>query len=493
MKTLEEIITWLKTPYHNSVLLVEVSEVQGGASTLYLSSKPYVTSPSDTQPNTRYDPCVVGGVSFNESLSTTNTVNISYGDIEVDNTNGVKDAWFDYIMANRPVNIFIGDVSWPRTDFRNIFSGILEDITSRGLSSINLVIFDKLQKLNGPISEALLPQVNTTTDVTIPVVFGEVFNITPIVTDTIVNTLEYQVHTGAIEDIIEVRDNGVPVSITKNVGAGKFSLNQNLYGQITCSVQGHKSPTYYNDVANLVKEIVKNYGPVDNRFTDADIDLSNFSTFAAANTQPVGIFAQGGDNVLSVANQLASSIGAQVSMSSLGLLRLVKLALPSTGTAYSIGSNDIEDDSVIIQEKPEVSGATKIAYCKNWTTQVGTNIAGGVPSQNLTLFETEWLYETNTNSGVVSSYRLTTEPEEEQTMLLTTASAVAESARRTSLWGTARYIYTVKCYAHLLPVELGDAITLTDSRFGLSAGKTGLAISIARDWLKGRINIGVLI
>ena len=41
-------------------------------------------------------------------------------------------------------------------------------------------------------------------------------------------------------------------------------------------------------------------------------------------------------------------------------------------------------------------------------------------------------------------------------------------------------------------VELGDTWTLTHERLGLSAGKTGLVVSIERDWLKGRCTVGVL-
>ncbi len=492
MKTLAQIIAWLKTPERRPNILVEISGVQGGPATLYLSSKPFVTSTTDTPSNTRYDPCIIGGAKFSENLSLNNTVSISYGDIEIENVGGKRDDWFTYVWANRNISILIGDITWNRTDYRSIFEGVIADISSRNLSTINIVILNKLQKLNNPVSEALLPLVNSITDVIIPTTFGEVFNVTPIVTDNIVNTLEYQVHTGPIENIIEVRDNGVPVSITKNLSQGKFNLNQSPYGTITCSVQGHKNPTYYNDAANLIKQIVKNFGPTATRLTDSDIDLSNFSAFSAANSQSVGIYSSNSENILSVCNQLASSVGGQLTMTSTGLLRLVKLAVPGTGVAYTVSANDIAEDSVTISDKPDVRAATKIGYAKNYTLQQG-NIAAGIPSQNVTLFETDYLYATAVNSTVQSDYRLTVEPDEENTLLNSTAAAEAEATRRNTLWSTARYVYTFKAYPHLLPVELGDAITLYDSRFGLSAGKTGTAISIARDWVDATVTIGVLI
>lgn len=492
MKTLEQIIAWLKTSDYISNIIVEISGVQGAPSTLYLSSKPFVTSSTDTPANQRYDPCIVGGVSFSESLSLTSTISMGYGDIEIENILGSKDTWFDYIWVNRAINIYIGDVTWPRTDYRIIFSGIIADISSRNLSSINLLLTDKLQKLNNPVSETLLPTINTTNDVLIPVTFGEVFNVAPIVTDNVVNTLEYQVHTGTIEDIIEVRDNGIPVSITKNLAAGKFTLNQSPYGQLTCSVQGNKNITYKNNIAGIIKEIVKNYGPTATRLVDADIDLTNFSAFETAHPDSVGIYITNRETVLNVCNQLAASINAQIVMSSVGLLRLIQLDIPGAGANYSISYNDVEANSVVISDKPEVRGATKLAYSKNWTIQDGT-VAAGVPTQNVTLFETEWMYTTITNNTVIVNYILTTAPQEELTLLNKKSEATAEATRRNNLWSTPRYLYTMKAYAHLLPVEIGDSITLTDSRFGLSAGKTGLVVSVSRDWLAGRAIIGVLV
>lgn len=492
MKTLEQIISWLKDPNHISTVLVEILDVPSTGENMYLSNKPFISTATDTPANKSYKPCIIGGISFNEALSLNGSVNISYGDIEIDNVGGTRDTWLDYIWANKVVNIYIGDVTWVRDDFRIIFSGVINDISSRSLSSLNLIITDKLQRLNNPISEELMPTINTTNDILVPITFGEVFNITPTLTDNIINTLEYQVHNGPIEDIIEVRDNGVPVSITKNIAQGKFQLNQSSYGQITCSVQGHKDTLYYSDIANIIHEIVTKYGPANTRFTDYDIDLSNFGTFSAANVQPVGTYIKSGENVLNICNQLASSIGAQLTMTSTGYLRLIKLDIPGSGTNYIIGANDIEEDSISISDKPEIRAATKIGYCKNWTTQQGS-IAAGVPTQNVSLLETEWLYTSTVNSTVQTDYKLTVEPAEESTLLIQKSDAEAESVRRNDLWDTPRFIYSIKAYAHMLPIELGDSVTLTDTRFGLQAGKTGIVINIARNWLSGRITLGVLI
>lgn len=493
MKTIAEMVAWFKTQDHKTTVLIRVYDVPSTGQVLYLSSAPFSTSNTDSPPNTGFIPCVVGGITFNESMSLSNDVSISYGDVEIENTGGVRDAWLNYVWVNKSIEILLGDVTWNLSDFRIAFSGVIADISSRRLSTLNLIISSKLQKANNPISEELMPSTNTNSDILVPLSFGETFNQIPELTDTIINTLQYQVHNGPVENIIEVRDNGVPVSITKDLANGKFTLNQSAYGQITCSVQGHKSGgVYYNDIANIIHEILTKYGPVETRLTDFDIDLSNFGTFATNYPQSVGISVKGGDNILTVCNSIARSIGAQLSVSSTGLIRLVRLALPGSGTTYNISAQDIEEDSISLSDKSEVRAATKLGYAKNWATQEGT-IAAGIPTQNVSLFESEYLFSTVVDSSVKAIYKLTAEPKEEPTLLNSKTAADLEAIRRNALWSVPRYVYTVKGYGHLFPIELGDTIVLTDSRFGLSGSKSGIAVSIARNWLNDRITVGVLV
>ena len=71
--------------------------------------------------------------------------------------------------------------------------------------------------------------------------------------------LKFQVHQGAIERVIETRDNGVVVATTNTLAAGTYVLNQAPVGQITNSVQGDKPTTYGNTIAGLVRRIATAY------------------------------------------------------------------------------------------------------------------------------------------------------------------------------------------------------------------------------------------
>jgi hypothetical protein len=232
-----QFIAWLKDSAAIRCVLVEVNVKSGGVETTrFLSNKGYVTSPTDTPANTRYSPFIAGGVKFTETLSLDGAANLSFGDIEIDNLSGDRDSWLDDVWTNRAIKVFIGDVRWNRTQFRQIFDGIVAGMDTKNRGRINLKISDKLQRLNGPITETKLGGTTANADRLLPLCFGECHNVEPLLINPSVN--EYQVHDGAIEQIIEVRDNGVPVAFTPFLSTGKFRLAKQPSGQITASVQG---------------------------------------------------------------------------------------------------------------------------------------------------------------------------------------------------------------------------------------------------------------
>lgn len=240
MITDTQFTAWLKDQSAIRCVLVEVSVKLAGGSivTRYLSNKAYTTAPTDTPANTTYSARIIGGVNYTRSISLDGTATLSYGDIELNNLDGSLDSWVDDYWANRSISIFLGDVSWPRADFRQVFAGITTGIDMRKRDRLNINISDVLQRLNNPVSEAKVGGSGTLADNLLPLCFGECHNITPILVDGTVN--EYMVHNGPIENIIEVRDNGVPVTFTQYPTTGKFRLAASPAGTITCSVQGAK-------------------------------------------------------------------------------------------------------------------------------------------------------------------------------------------------------------------------------------------------------------
>lgn len=479
-----EFTDWLKKGGRYT-LLVEVDTTVPR----YLSTVAYTTLPTDSPANRVYSPVVSGGVAFTETLPLDGSATLSVGDIELNNDDGLLDSWLDDVWVNKPIRIYIGDVSWVRADFRLIFTGIVDNINSRAANRLNISLRDKLQRLNTPVSETLLGGTTPNKDRLIPLCFGEVHNVEPLLVDPA--TLKYKVHGSAIERLIEVRDNGVPVSINESLIDGTFTLVAQQAGTITCSVQGDKPTTYSNRIADTITRLVTGYGKVSDRLTTADIDTAQFAAFNTAHPQPVGVYLNDRSNVIEVCQQLASSVGAQISMSREGLLRLLKITLPATGTPLVVTPSDYVAKSLEIKERVDVKAAIKVGYCKNHTTQTGLNT--GLPASHKDLFMQEYLSVTAKNQSVADTYKLNTEPVQTDTLLLTESDATAEANRLLTLWQQPRTVYKFVGYSHLLTVPLGQALTLVSPRFGLSEGKTGIVVGIQSDWVSRRVTIEVLI
>jgi lysophospholipase L1-like esterase/chitodextrinase len=484
-------LAWLNNQTALRCILAEVTaNVSGTETTFYLSSKGYVSRSGDTPANTVYFPAIAGGVNVVEEITLDGTASMAYGDLELYNVAGERDGWLDYVWSNRSIKVYIGDLSWPRADFQLIFDGVIADIDSKSRDRVNLKIRDKLERLNSPVSDVKLGGTTPNADNVLPLIFGEVFNVTPLLTNPA--TLEYQVHSGRIAGIIEVRDNGVPItSYTPSLETGKFNLTAAPAGVITVSAQGYATTNigaeYFNTVAELIQIIALNYGKASTRFLSADLDLSNLVAFEGANKQPVGVYINARENVINVIQQMAASVGAVAVMSRLGKLQLLKITFPPTGTPTAITNADIVQDSLRIISRVNVTSSVKLGYCKNWTTQTG--LQTGIPEAHKDLLSNEFLTITRTNNLVSTLYKLDAEPIQRDTLLLATADASAEADRHMDIFKTPRTVFGFELFSQGLFLNLGDAVTLTHPRFNLSAGKTGTVIKLQPDWMTSRVYV----
>ena len=482
---------WLDSDDAMRCVLVEARALVAGVETLrYLSTENYVTGMNDTPANVAYWAVVSGGLKITEKMSLEGSASLSFGDIELDNSDGSLDEWLMDVWDGRPVEVFMGDVRWPRTEFRKLFSGTQARFGARDRGTLNLALRDKLQRLNTPVTDLRLGGIGDNKDRIIPVCFGECHNVEPLLINPV--TLTYQVHTGAIEDIIEVRDNGVPVAYVGDLANGKFSLPAQPSGLVTASIQGDKfAGVYTNRIAPIVRRLATGFGKAADRFAEAEVDGANFAAFDAAHPQPVGLYLYERANVLKACADLAGSVGAQMVPAADGLLRMLKLGPVGLAPLTPTNPSHMAERSLRVADRPPVQAAVKIAYCKNWTVQ--KNLQTGIPEAHKNLFALEWLTRTATDAVVAERYRLSEEPVDAETMLLVEVDALAEATRRLALWSVQRTVFMYTGMPTMMLQQLGSGQLLTDGRFGLAAGKPGQIVGITRDWLEGRITLEVLV
>lgn len=474
---------WLKSQGVKRCSLIEVDT----DSPKFLSTVPYTTLPTDTIPNKPYLPIVDGSFAFTENLSLDGNPSISVGDIELDNKDGMFDDWLNEVWVNRNIRVYIGDVSWKRGDFFLVFNGVVADIGSRSRDKLNIMLRSKLDRLNTPVTESVLGGTTDNAERTLPLTFGECHNISPLLVDPANHV--YQFHQGVAERVIEVRDNGVPVTVIPDLLNGKFTLTASPAGTITASVQG-KTP-YTNTVAGIIRFLATQYGTPEERFTTSDIDEVNFNDFNTKHPQPVGVYLGDRANVLSICQELAASVGAQLTVSNLGKLRLVKIESPSGVGAYTVDLDNYEYNSLSISSRSEVVAGIRLGYCKNWTVQ--ETLDTGIPSNNKDMFAQEWLTVSSRDGVVASVYKLYADPPQSDTLLLKKTDAQAEATRRLSIWKVPRTIFKLTGYSELLQLKLGQSVLLKGGRWGLDEGKLGQVIGLESNWITGRVGVEVMI
>ncbi len=480
---------WLAAPGRMPVVLVDVTASIAGVDTVVrVSSREFVSWPTDSPANVPYLARVDGGVSVNESLPLDlSGSGMSWGDIRLNNLDGELDAWLGWVWANRPVTVRLGDMTWPLSDFQTVFVGVVEDLGCPGRGELALKLRDSLQRLNTPVTETKLGGTTDNKDRLLPLSFGHLFNIEPLLITP--NVHEYRVHSGAVSSIVEVRDQGLPVSITANAAAGTFRLNQRPFGQVTADVVAQVQAV--GNAPALIRLLATQYGKASERFSLAEIDAASFAQMEALCPQPVGLYLSDRDNVLSVCQRLAASVGCMLSVSRLGKLRLVRLGAPA-GSARTVSLPDIVLGSDQLSERPAVVAGVKLGYARNWSAQ-SSGLAGGVPEAHKTLYAEEWQLATQSDAATATAYRLHTEPEQVDTLLVRRTDADAEAGRRLALEKTPRHVVKVTGVAHLLDLTVGDSVTVALARWGLHVGAPGLVVGAKPDWLERRTELEILV
>ena len=490
-------------------MLVQIDVLYNGTATTKYLATAGVTVDTNT-----YAGIIKGGFTLSESINLDYSASISYGDIEITNGNGEYDSWLtsSYVWVNRPIRVYVGGLPAAGAtsvigDFQQVFDGIVSDIDSKDRFTLNFKVRDKLEKLNTTLSETLLGNYyNGTDNVSTlvytnqnnnslrPVCFGEVFNITPLLSDPV--NLHYMVNTVGVESILEVRDNGVPVQFTQAapVPAGSFRLLQSPVGTITCSVQGTKvlvdtstgalSAGYSPTASNTILTILRSYGKT---LGVSEIDLASFTSLGS---QSVGVYLAERTNVLQVCQDISKDCGLALSVNRLGKVRLVDVVIPSS-SSWTITESDILLNTLAISKKPDIIAGVKLGYSRNYTQQ--PNLLTAIPQQHKDFFASEYTESLQKDDTVKSAYSISVEPELDPTYLIDAAEVDAVALKRLNLFKIPRKVYKMTATARLLNAQLGEGVLLSNiSRFGLT-NNMGLIISTSPNWVRGTIELEVLV
>lgn len=503
------------------VEIIAATDAIGTTTTLRFSSGDgFTTEPSETPPNTFYEPRLKQPAMMRRDIyssgTTTGQSSIGYGEIVLVNNDGGLDSLIDYGFDGRSVTIRYGldDAAYP-AGFSTIFVGTMEQPEFRW-SEVSIKIRDRQDELaskqiqttkyagNNSLPNGLEGVEGDLKGQPKPICYGSVFNISPPMVNT--SRLIYQVNDGAVSSVDKVYDRGV--SLTKGAdypdqstmestapsagnfrvwpAGGYFRLGSSAVGLITADViQG--SAASDRTVAQIVKTIAVNRGGV----VSGDIDAGDVTALDAANSSVVGVYVDNETDIASVLDELTNSIGAWWGFDNLGKMRMQRLETPSGTPVTTLTETeilDIDRSGSSDADRSIPAHSVKVKYKKVYVTQ-DTDLAGSVTDARRNEIKEEFREVVATDGAVKAKHLLSPELEF-NTLLTVAANASTEATRLLDIYKVRRDVVTARvrvcvCY----DIDLGDVVEVDIKRFGYTGGKLFRVIGIETDYRRGELSL----
>ena len=305
--------------------IVGYDNVAGVEKTLYFSSQAIspMRSGDGARPNQYYDPRIVDISPFTKSMFGTGRTSGSTasggGELVLTNADGALDAYHRWGFSGRTCTLYAGKYEQDFANYSKVLIATLEQpsyaFSAGSEATLTFRLRDRARLLEIPIQANLYLGTNDglvgfegtdddLLDKPKPLCFGECYNITPILCNSQVGV--YQIHDGAIEQIVAVYDMGeVITTYTEDLANGRFTLSSAAISAITCTVKGAKPLTYLSTTADIVQHVLETYGGL----LTSDIDTLSIATLNTDNSAAVGIYLTEDTTITAVIDELMLSIG----------------------------------------------------------------------------------------------------------------------------------------------------------------------------------------
>jgi hypothetical protein len=242
------------------VILAEfdyVDQVGSGTSavptvlTKYLSDQAYI----DDENNRSYEECITEMPRYSRSVdrqTLRGKFSSSIGTLELNNADGSFDDFLKLACDGSEVRFYIGDITWPRSQFMFVFSATPTKITAPSWDKLVVTLKDNSLFFNKTIGGATtVGGTGTNADSNRPWNFGYVRQVQCILQDFATLTYVHSdssVGTGAV--VLAVRDKGIAVSFVDN-GDGTLRLLASPAGVVTCDVLVQSGLPLFGDDYNV--------------------------------------------------------------------------------------------------------------------------------------------------------------------------------------------------------------------------------------------------
>ena len=480
---------WLAADNKERVLLVEADAYSGGSVvTRYLSNRGFVSAPTDTPASTAYDDIVMAVPNIRSAMAEVfrGRSLVSFGDIEIDNSGGARDTWLLDGWDGRAVKLWLGDASWPKADFRLVFSGAAQDISASGNNGLTLRVRDRQHLLDVPLQQARIGGTDSTKDQRLPACYGEVKSIEPVLVASA--TRQYQVHNGAIQSIDAVYRDGLAITtFTASLATGTFTLTAALTGRITCDIKGSNAGGYVNRTADVMQRLITDRTPL----TVADIDTASITQLNTDAPGVVGLYVtDDAATVLSALDTLATGAGAYFCIGRDGKVTVGLFKVPSGTPVVALTDDDVQLAQVELTRRIVPLKSVRVGYARFHVT-IDSGAATTLTEAQRQRLRDEYLVAYAATGAI--GFLLAVDGDLAGTCYVAVADAATEATRRATLWGALRRVFRLRGFLAAQQVKLGDVVSLDVARYGLAGGVLARVIGLRESITSDSVEIEVFL
>ncbi len=463
----------------------------GQLRTLYVANVPFITEPTDTPANQIFTPALANSLTFQRQAFQGDSLGgrsmPQWGALDIVNM-GELDAWLGYDWAGRPVTVDLMADGQAYSERVRVFTGVAGDINYTQ-DRLQVPLQDSQQLLDVQAQQEVYPPAPDGAQFdrqlggqVKPMTIGRAYNVTATLIDTAAR--RYQVHSGPINEVVDVYDNGQSVGFTASVADGTFALNQAAGGLITATVRGSDIagapvPQYPNTIAQIARRLVTVFGPLE----EADLDLASFDALDAFVPYRAGFFLNQPANILDVLDTLMESAGAfygfnRTGLFTVGALVPPEIAGPGGADAGSVTENEILEQSLVRLGGTPARWRMRLDYERNYTVQVEL--------PNLTPERSQFLekqYRTAVAEDLVVKGQLANpnDPDPLPTLFNYADETTLAAERLLSIYKVRRDVFQLRLNTQGFGFDIGDVIQVQYPRFGMEAGRWVQVIGILED------------
>lgn len=511
---------WLSSEETVKTILAEVvylevvppgSEEPGVLGVELLSTHAYVSEPTDDPASTPYRAWIKSIPAFVQSMSEVmvgrTTANL--GEVVIAATEDTDSWLFSRDWIGRALRLYVGDVSWPKSDFRPVWSGVVADLRANGTNELVFVARDMQHLLNQPIRVPTF-ELGPSMGLPLPLVHGTVYNVPATLVDAVTHT--YQINDGPIAALSQVRVAGIVTApAMTGLFAGTFTMTSSTpSGLVTADVVGASvEGSSLDNASDLIRYLVTSRG----YYLDADLDVDSFNELKALCPQKLGYFVPPADvKVYEAIDEIVNTVGAFYSITRDGKLFVKRFDLDGD-PVMTITESDIVERGLQLLRVLQPVDEIRIGAKKN--NQKVVNLVGGFGgATEERINQSHIRYHamggaSNPEAGTYAKTRRIKPPEPVDngdaddegvlpSLFVSAADAAAEASRRMAIWGVRRYVFRLKCFIAPLRLRLGDVVTISHPRYNFVTaafpnGRNATVIRISERLSQKQVELDVIL